>query len=281
MSYPSLNSIDRAQPLSSSTYQLEPSKMKLESYQFVNLTDRVRNMTSPVLLTTTNYGFLDLLLNLLVSIQRLSMQPSVLIICEDRPAYVELLKRQSNFSLKYQLALTHLQESATKASTYNTAGYITLVKKRVSYIEILMQRGLDVLYIDSDVVLLANPFKYFTNDSFDIFFQRDKDTACTGFLYMRANQKTQSFVTAWKIALPGDQYGNQHAFNKVMKKFGKELKVNGLLPNLFMSGDEFRNVGKAWYLMSPQPVQVHANFMRGEGTKVDWLKKNELWFVRG
>lgn len=132
---------------------------------------------------TTNYGFLDLLLNLLFSIQRLSMQSPILIICEDRSAYLELLKRQSNFSLKYQLALTHLQESTTNASTFSTAGYISLVKKRVSYIEILLQRGLDVLYFDSDVVLLANPFKYFSDDSFDIFFQRDRNLACTGFFF--------------------------------------------------------------------------------------------------
>ncbi|KAJ8050517.1 UDP-D-xylose:L-fucose alpha-1,3-D-xylosyltransferase 3 [Holothuria leucospilota] len=250
-----------------------------ESYQFVNFTDVVRNLTSPVLLTTTNYGFLDLLLNLLFSIQRLSIQPMILILCEDKTVYVELLKRQSNFSLKYHLALTHLQESGNDAFGFSTTGYISLVKKRISYIEILLQRDLDVFYIDSDVVLLADPFKYFTDDNVDIFFQWDRNNACTGFFYIKANRTTKAFVTKWAEAMPGDQFGNQRAFNRAMRRSGEELKVYGLPKNLFMSGYEFRNSGKAWYLMSPQPVQIHANFIRGEGSKVDWLKKHELWLV--
>ncbi|KAJ8047280.1 UDP-D-xylose:L-fucose alpha-1,3-D-xylosyltransferase 3 [Holothuria leucospilota] len=247
------------------------------SYQFVNFTDCVRTLTSPVLLVTTNYGFFNLTLNLLYSIQRLSMQPKILILCEDRTVYVELWKRQINFGLKFQLTLTHLEESDTIAASRNTPTYYRIMQKRISYLEILLQRGLDVFFVDSDIVLLANPFKYFTDDNSDIFVQRDVKIACAGFFYMKANNSSKNFVEAWKRALPKDPKGNQKTFNKVIKELGKNIKVNRLPKELFMSGSEYNKFQKGW--PTPQPVEVHANYMIGKDTKENWLKKYKLWFV--
>ncbi|KAJ8047281.1 UDP-D-xylose:L-fucose alpha-1,3-D-xylosyltransferase 3 [Holothuria leucospilota] len=252
-----------------------------ESYQFVNFTDSVRTLTSSVLLVTTNYGFYNLTLNLLYSIQRLFIQPTILILCEDKTVYVELWKRQIKFSLKYQLALTHLEESDTIAASRNTPTYYRIMQKRISYWEILLQRGVDVFFVDSDIVLLANPFKYFTDDNSDIFVQRDGGTACAGFFYMKANNSSKNFVEAWKRALPKDPKGNQKTFNKVIKELGKNIKVNRLPKELFMSGFEYNKFQKAWWHWwpTPQPVEVHANFMIGKDTKENWLKKYKLWFV--
>ncbi|KAJ8047270.1 UDP-D-xylose:L-fucose alpha-1,3-D-xylosyltransferase 3 [Holothuria leucospilota] len=254
-----------------------------ESQQFVELTDRVEYLTSPVLLTVTNFGFLDLLLNLLHSIHRLSnLQATILVVCEDRTAYTELLKKQSNFTLKYQLALTHLEESVINATDYRTQSYISLVQKRVSYVQLLLQRGLDVLYIDSDVVLLANPMKYFSDNKFDLFAQSEIESnrvLCAGFFYLRANEKTKRFVRTWKRDLAKDPRGIQVTFNRQIKLFRANMKVSILPINRFMSGKVFLKSEKPWFDRTPQPIEVHANFMVGEGRKEDMLKTHHLWFV--
>ncbi|KAJ8047272.1 UDP-D-xylose:L-fucose alpha-1,3-D-xylosyltransferase 3 [Holothuria leucospilota] len=254
-----------------------------ETEKFVKLANIIRNLASPVLLTTTNYGFLDLVLNLLHSIERLSMQLTILVICEDKTAYVELLKRQSNFSVKFHLTLTHLQESVAKAVDYKSQPYISIVQKRVSYVELLLQRGLDVFFVDSDVVLLENPLEYFIDDKYDVFVQSDtanKDNLCAGFFYLRANDKTERFVRTWRHDLVKDPRGSQFTFNRQLRMFRPKMKVKVLPMDRFMSGQVFLKLEKPWFESSPLPVEVHANFMIGRGEKADMLKKHELWFVK-
>lgn len=253
-----------------------------ESYQFVNITNIVKNLTSPVLLTVTNYGFLDLLLNLLYSIQRLSMQLTILVVCEDETAYAELLKRQNNLTLKFHLVLNYVQESIANAADYKTEPYITLVQRRVSYIELLIQSGLDVFNVDSDIVLLENPFKYFIGNNYDIFAQGEVEgarVACSGFFYLRANYKTKKFMRTWRRGLVRDSKGNQFAFNRKLKLFRPPMKVKILPWDRFMCGKIFLKSEKPWFERSPLPVEVHANFMVGEGKKADMLKAYQLWFV--
>ncbi|PIK55252.1 hypothetical protein BSL78_07848 [Apostichopus japonicus] len=236
---------------------------------------------SPLMVTCVNYGFVELLYNLLFSIQRLKIQPNILVICEDKMSFIELSKGRQNLNLEFKIALTFLEESTTKSTRYTSDSYIQLVQKRVYYIELLLRHNIDVLYIDSDIVLLEDPFK-FMNGKEDLFIQSEtprKSVVCTGFFYIKANNRTCRLISAWRRALPRDKRGNQRVFNEVLNRFKRQIKVNILPTDRFFSGKIFAASNEPWSKRSPKPVEIHANFMTGSVKKTQTMKNLGLWFI--
>lgn len=259
--------------------------------QFRTVTDVVSGLRKNVIMTCVNRGFLPLLINLLYSIQQLNIRnlPPILIICEDQEAYLEMSKVKGNFSMNMLLTLTNMNESVSEATAFKSDDYKNLVQKRVSYIGIFLQSGINIFYIDSDIVLLENPFSFFRGN-FDLFIQNElpgKTDLCTGFFYLRANERTVALVQAWEELLPTDPSGNQRVFNIVVRKMRnkkverkKKLKLKVLPMDRFLSGKVFRLSGnQSWIERNPKPVEIHANFLVGIESKIDMLKNNDLWFV--
>ncbi|XP_071818160.1 uncharacterized protein [Apostichopus japonicus] len=254
--------------------------------EFQTVTDVVKRLKPPLIVTCVNKGYIPLLLNLLSSISRLHIQSRILVICEEKDAYVELWKIRYQYldsDLDLEIALTHKDTSPSQALDFKTSSYKKLVRKRIAYYKLLLANGIDFLYIDTDIVLLADPFPYF-NSNDDIFIQFDQQRMlCSGFVYFKARNITISFTDTWAKFVHTDNQGNQRIFNKKLRRFQERdygMKVKVLPPNRFMSGKTFKYSNSSWYERTPRPVEIHANFMIGYNTKVNWLKENKLWFVR-
>lgn len=257
-------------------------QFEAENVSYPTVNEILKNLTSPVLVTAVNYGFLQLLFNLLYSIQRLNIQPNILIICEDKLVFRELSGHRESLRLKYDLALTYFEESEANASAFGSESYLKLVQKRVSYIELLIRNNMDVFYVDADVVLLDDPLEYMKGEE-DLFIQSDNSqntSLCTGFFYMRANNRTRELTYTWNRELARDRLGNQRIFDKVRAKFGDRVKVKILPTDRFFNGIFFRlHKHEHWDQIDPKPVEIHANTMIGYDTKEDMLKKFGLWFA--
>lgn len=169
------------------------------NFSFKTLPELIENLTSPVLLTTVNFGFTDFLQNLLFSIWRLRLQPNIVIICEDKESYVDISRYQKSLNLRINLAMTHKDLSPTIALRYNTSEYGKLVNKRPRYVQMLINKGIDVFFIDTDIVLIGDPFPFFNGTS-DVYVQKElvNGTAlCAGFFYMKSNSRTRKMVSDW------------------------------------------------------------------------------------
>lgn len=268
-----------------------PSRLQTRG-EFRSVTDVVSDIRKNVIMTCVNRAFIPLLLNLLHSIQRLKIRrlPTILVICEDKDAYIEMSKVMGNFSMNMLLSLTNLHESVSHATEYKTDDYKSLVQKRVSYIDMFLTKGVNVFYLDSDIVLLDDPFPYFRGN-YDLFIQNEQARPnivdlCTGFFYIRANPRTIELVRRWEKLLPNDPSGNQRVFNRLVRSMKKRtlkakerLHIKILPTDKFLSGRTFRSFDLPWNQRDPKPIEIHANFLVGRESKVDMLKENNLWFV--
>ncbi|XP_071816147.1 uncharacterized protein [Apostichopus japonicus] len=254
-----------------------------DNTSYPTLTDILPDLqrTSPVITTCVNYGFLNMLYNFLVSIQRINMQANILVICEDKMSFNELSKGNQNITLEYKIVLTHLEVSISDSTDFGSESYVQLVQKRVYYIELLLRHNIDVLYTDNDIVLLEDPFK-FMNGKGDLFIQSENPEhtkLCTGFFYMRANNRTCQLTSAWRKALYRDRRGNQRIFNKILLDFRDIIQVNILPTDRFLSGMLLRRLKLPWDNLDPKPVCIHANNLVGHDNKTALLKKHGLWFL--
>ncbi|XP_071815912.1 uncharacterized protein [Apostichopus japonicus] len=238
-------------------------------------------LTSPVLLVCANDGFLDFLTNLMLSISRLNLSPNILIICEDVLIYHKLSQHKEMFSVHYRLALTHLEKSLSEASAWKSDGYIHLVRKRPRYVGILLSHGIDVLYVDTDIVWLGDPFPFFTGVS-DIYIQQELEESilyCAGFFYMRSNIRTITFVDTWAKTHFKGRRGIQRAFNDLLAIYNN-ISVAPLPTSQFCSGHTFFSSKTPWAEREPPVIEVHANFIAGFQNKKESLMNAGLWFLK-
>ncbi|KAJ8038188.1 UDP-D-xylose:L-fucose alpha-1,3-D-xylosyltransferase 3 [Holothuria leucospilota] len=241
-------------------------------------------LKSPVVMICINSGFLEFLDNLLCSIFHVELLQNILIVCEDELAYQRLSAKFKGQSIR--VALTNQKYSPEGAAKRFSKDYKELVRKRVSYIEMLLQNNFDVFYIDADIVLVQNPLLYFTGD-FDAFVQIENppkmESYCSGFFYMKSNNMTLKFVKTWQSRLLKDPQGNQIVFARMLRFFDHEklLKIRRLPHKQFSSGKVFFASKVPWQKRQPPVVAVHANWIVGHDQKKQKLKDAKLWFING
>ena len=83
----------------------------------------------------------------------------------------------------------------------------------------ILRFGYSVLYIDSDVVLLKNPFPYlYAINGYDIIAQSDLHGICSGFMFVKpTNQTICAFEKAIAIA-QNVRIDDQTAINEALKE---------------------------------------------------------------
>ena len=83
-------------------------------------------------------------------------------------------------------------------------------------IQEVLRLGYMILYVDSDVILLKNPFPYLYGISvYDIIAQNDNGDICSGFMFIKPTKQTQ-YVLERSVALVKETNArDQVAINKV------------------------------------------------------------------
>jgi hypothetical protein len=129
---------------------------------------------------------------------------------------------------------------------YNDKGFTNVVSQRPSLIRNELLADRNVLYIDVDVVLLADPFASLPK-GYDIWTSMDHSHVhCTGILAMQASHHVIDLLDEWEKTIAQTKksetvIGNQEAFNLAIRAHGGQLDlvVFKLSEQLFPPGSTF------------------------------------------
>ncbi|XP_072180901.1 uncharacterized protein [Diadema setosum] len=230
-----------------------------------------------VILTTSNYGFVNMTKNWLKSLRNSGVQERVVIIAEDKASHSELRAiRRPNLTVEY----TELGRSQRKAMTWGEQSYRDFVSKRAIYILRLLRRGVDVLFSDADVVWLKDPLPVFTPPEYDVYYSKaNQMLACVGFAYYVATEQTIKLLEEWIIRMRSNPtMQTQVILNRILtSKYFPSLKVGILDQSAFTNVKGYQNNSAG--TEREDIYVVHVNGVTGSSAKTDVLKTINLWYL--
>ena len=264
-------------------------KFKLQNDQEIIEILKKNKINECNIITISNYGYKDLTLNWIKSLQNNNFNKFV-IFCFD----IQLINLLIDKGLKDNLVLIPqnwtdfniTSEFSSWASTkYNQ---ITQAKVHVWYRLIKLKQN--IFFSDPDVVWLNKNivehiefiFKY---SYANIIFTQDQDPNKfyynTGLFYAKSTLFVENL---FKSLIEVQRKDPQNSIDQiVLDKMLKESKFNdsrllGLDPFLFASGKVFFH-DNLNVKMNISPYTVHANYLIGESGKINAFKSKNLWFI--
>lgn len=175
-----------------------------------------------------------------------------------------------------------------------------LTRNKLFVVCLYLMGGFDVLFADGNIVFLSAPQPYIDRQkhfvfSLDIGSPEELrggrlPSRCTGLFYARSCGITVLFlllVIASMSLVEDRTFNDQRATNALlrflerMKRTGLDyqrlLRVDVLDIFRFPNGVVFREHRET--CLKNKPVAIHANWLVGMDSKVDFLKQNGLWFA--
>ena len=106
------------------------------------------------------------------------------------------------------------------------------IRWKITLLYQIVRSGMNLLYMDCDVVLLKNPFPYlYSVKGYDMMAQRDGRTICTGFMYFVSSPSTVTLLKQANMYVQHLTMDDQDAVNLAVKKTR--------MPFLFLPSDAF------------------------------------------
>ncbi len=170
-------------------------------------------------------------------------------------------------------------------SEFGSTNFREITLEKIGYIHAELAKGNDVVFFDTDIVLLKNPIPSFVEKlkDFDIVFQDDQNSfevndqsqriVNTGVMAIKSNEKTlQLFDPKSKHAQElGLHENDQHLLNK---------RIHEIPINYHILVAEEYPCGKVWYSKpSFDPVLVHYNWIAGKKNKIKKMRSYDHWEV--
>jgi len=269
------------------------SKSKENEFQFVEF------LPNTVLLSLTNYGYIVLTKNLIMSLERLNLGKYLTVASFEKKASQSLLDMSEFTGRVHQLG----SEKATQLASFGTQGF----KERAGMRKILaikwyLSRGHNVLYIDSDIAVLRDFRELFTQSdraSYDAILQDGRGSnlptpnwfePCTGFMYLRASSTTLNFTDLEKHAILWNKTRDDQSY--LVAEFLPHWNIKQLPKAQFPTGWWLMNVIKTAErlkeLSSAKPgtkddllYLVHMNYMKGGHIKAQRHREFGTLFYKG
>lgn len=133
--------------------------------------------------------------------------------------------------------VTQPQASMTAFANQQSPVFKQKMRNKLSLLLQVLTFGFNVLYIDSDVILLKDPFPYLQSfPEFDLLAQRD-DNICSGFMYFVSNPRSIAMMTRAYQIVQKPNMRDQIAVNNAVEE--KKTSYALLPTNLFPSGGKF------------------------------------------
>ncbi|XP_038071760.1 UDP-D-xylose:L-fucose alpha-1,3-D-xylosyltransferase-like isoform X2 [Patiria miniata] len=251
----------------------------------------IRKKPGVVMLTTANLAFVDFVLNMLASVRKVGVCVDTTVIAEDGMAYDELQKYTKG-DPAVNVLRTSSGEMDAMESRRGNAQYFGIMNKRQAYILSLLERGLEVLFTDSDTFWFRDPFPYFEGN-YDMFIRGSRPhnqtrrineiEFCAGFIYLKPTIATVQFVRTWvKVMEDYKKWGLLYPDQTVMNNLLKDdkpvhMNIKMLDPDLFPWGAAFFN--PSWQKQNHPTVVMHAASIRGHPLKLQKFKELDMWLV--
>jgi len=186
-----------------------------------------------------------------------------------------------------------------KAHGYNDRSFTNIVRQRPSLIRRHLLADRNVLYMDVDVVLQADPFASLPA-GYDIWTSMDHSFVhCTGIMALRSTARVIDFLEDWdrqmlpphhshteakgKAVEPREDLGigNQKAFNQLMQaQENDDLNIFKLPQALFPPGNMYFSADLPSFAFDrSKVVAVHNNFIIGHAVKKQRFIDHSLWLT--
>jgi hypothetical protein len=263
---------------------------KVNKFKWTADTRRLKNCnnmyTDISFITLTNNGYKQLTHNCLASIQNISDDIKFHIFCLDSEA-VNDLKDSNNFKTelftdKSRTTLGPLGPPIdfSKLSTFQDKNWKSVTIQKLFLIHQQLINNKFVLFTDGDIVFKNSMFlpylylKMLNNPKIDVLTQHEwgnKDTACSGFMMIRRNEKTLKFFEPENIKR--NTFNSAQNDQAYINKYKKDITLELLSPHLFPNGNYF-------YKVKPKsPFLIHYNYLVGVTNKQNKMVATNSWLL--
>lgn len=243
----------------------------------------------PVLITYSNYGYIDFAKNLILNLANVLKNHKLHFYCLDKQTYDELSQSKHDF-LTVEL---FEQNVSSEFQTYNTILYNKLTHTKTNVLRAAFARYSFIHFIDCDVVCLKEPTAdhYLPYLSYDIVFQYDwyfKDNIpagkfgpwqCTGNMTLRRTPSTMYIIE--RLEQLQRLTVNKNDQECLLSMFGlsrvKDIR-NYKSANLFVYPPEEYTNG-SWKGDTSRIYFFHANHVAGKADKIALLKSVNQWLL--
>jgi hypothetical protein len=245
-------------------------------------------MEYPVLITYSNFGYIDFAKNLILNLANVLKHHKLHFYCLDKQTYDELSQ------YKYEFLTLELfeQNVSTEFQNYNSVLYIKLTHTKTNVLRNALNKYPFIHFIDCDVVCIKEPSAdhYSRYSSYDIVFQYDyfyKDIStayfaiwqCTGNMSLRRSPGTLSIISKLEeLQSSNDNKNDQVCLLEMFKLAGVNDVRNYKSAKLFVYPPEEYTNG-SWKGDMSKIYFFHANHVIGKEKKIGLLKKVNYWLV--
>lgn len=238
---------------------------------------RKQVFNNSIMVYLTDSGYLTLFLNAYY-VSNLRNYPNVVVVCQDRPCYIKLKKIGIAVALLNAKNVYHVKSDV--ASSFGTQAFIDKVQWKFIIWKRALKMNIRVLYIDSDIILLKDPFPYlYSLKGYDIIAQRDI-TLCSGFMLMNPTPRTKKAVEkASKMRLNNPKAEDQTSLIRAINAI-PNFKLFLLPLHIFSSGGYF--FGRHSYYWDPIPrhqIMIHNNYVIGTNNKLLRFKEMKMYLL--
>jgi len=238
-------------------------------------------------ITLTNSGYVEFTLNCLESLKRINFSIPLHCYCIGKRGF-DMLE-----STGYKATLID-DEQNSNLQNYRTGNWSNITHQKFSIIHENLLKHPFVCFTDGDIVYQDTRFYNYLFENIgnnDMLIQNegltDSDTwgLCTGFMFIRSNEKTLSVFDPKSSEPFKDIVGwdDQVYINNVRDELNIKILPLDLFPNgrRHYKNHEHRLVHhKLSFLnLMPKPYLIHFNWIYGGHLKKERMKYFKMWFV--
>lgn len=274
----------------SKTKQKPPAKGRRISMKFPEVLKDYADANNTVIVTLLDNNYVTMALNFLAtSVKKLLGDRKFLMIALDKKTQKQLsLKGYASYymqerpKLNFTLNRTNADLRTAQTGDFGSENYFAKSNLKTWVVLQILELGYSVLVVDVDTVIFKDPFPYFTCQSCDLHYQRDRVQVNSGFLFVRptANSK-RLYQMSWDLYKQYHISHDQTYLNMALSVMGIQNLTIGtslLPPRSFMCGVHYyENQNRMFPKPCPACVMVHNNYMGSLPAKVYRFKENLQW----
>ena len=258
--------------------------------------DILRNVAvnNTIIMISANCGYVNMAQNWILHVTKLGIT-NFIVIAQDETAFDVLNTYVPGHVVmldKDHPPDVHVEQDAF---TFASEGFYEICKQRPHMIQSILNQGYNVLYSDTDLVWLKNPFEKVPDDV-DYVGMTDVDNedpaidqrdVCSAFLYFRPNYNTTQLLSHWTRQMMFDSNARGHdqdhwrnTLQHLKGKYSMHLLPKQLFPPGFLYFNVVTQQERITKLVPKDLYTVHANWMAGYSTKVNHLKEKGQWIIK-
>ena len=179
----------------------------------------------------------------------------------------------------------HVEHDAGGEGDFGSRRYLGITNLKTLVVLCALSRGYNVLVVDVDVSLFADPRPHFTCGACDLHVQMDRTQANSGFVHVRHTPASLLlYATAWTLFTRYRRASDQSYLNSAMDilRRGGRLRVQELPADLFSCGYYYFEYDRRQFYNEPPCrgcVMAHNNYIGTVAAKRYRMRENHLWNV--